>query len=284
MLYARVQSMGKVVKHQTPEQWRDVGRAICWAARSTQQVPKLNPNVLPPDPDDRNVRLLAHRPLVRRIANRMLSRLPANVAMDELVQAGMIGLNEALTRFQEGRGATFDTYASRRIEGSMLDSLRSADELSRHVRNQQRQIRAAVQALEHRLGRAPRAKEVSNELGWTIEVFYRAMLDAGAAPTRLEDEALEPPSDDGQLDGDAHQLATDEYADPQRVLQRQQRHEALARAFDALDPQERAVMDMIYVHELDLTEIGEALGVSASRVSQIHQATVAKLRVRMRDW
>jgi DNA-directed RNA polymerase specialized sigma subunit len=113
MLYARVQSMGKVVKHQTPEQWRDVGRAICWAARSTQQVPKLNPNVLPPDPDDRNVRLLAHRPLVRRIANRMLSRLPANVAMDELVQAGMIGLNEALTRFQEGRGATFDTYDAR---------------------------------------------------------------------------------------------------------------------------------------------------------------------------
>ncbi len=245
----------------------------------------MNPNVLPPDPDERDVRLLAHRPLVRRIANRMLSRLPANVGMDELVQAGMIGLNEALTRFEEGRGATFDTYASRRIEGSMLDSLRSADELSRHVRNQQRQIRAAVQALEHRLGRAPRAKEVSNELGWTLDVFYRAMLDAGAAPTRLEDEALEPPSDDHTRPGsDSALSAIDEHADPQRMLQRRQRHEALARAFDALESQERAVMDMIYVHELDLSEIGEALGVSASRVSQIHQATVAKLRVRMRDW
>jgi RNA polymerase sigma factor for flagellar operon FliA len=254
-------------------------------ARSSQPAAQLNPNVLPPDPDERNVRLLAHRPLVRRIASRMLSRLPANVAMDELVQAGMIGLNEALTRFEEGRGATFDTYASRRIEGSMLDSLRSSDELSRHVRSQQRQIRAAVQALEHRLGRAPRAKEVSNELGWTLEVFYRAMLDAGAAPTRLEDEALEPPSDDSSPNGhDAAHAAVDEHADPQRVLQRRQRHEALAQAFDALEPQERAVMDMIYGRELDLAEIGTALGVSASRISQIHQATVAKLRVRMRDW
>lgn len=215
----------------------------------------------------------------------MLSRLPANVAMDELVQAGMIGLNEALTRFEEGRGASFDTYASRRIEGSMLDSLRSSDELSRQVRSQQRQIRAAVQALEHRLGRAPRAKEVANELGWTLDVFYRAMVEAGAAPTRLEDEALEPPSDEhSQHDRDPAQFAIDEHADPQRMLQRQQRHEALARAFDALDPQERAVMDMIYGRELDLAEIGEVLGVSASRISQIHQATVAKLRVRMRDW
>ena len=215
----------------------------------------------------------------------MLSRLPANVAMDELVQAGMIGLNEALTRFEEGRGASFDTYASRRIEGSMLDSLRSSDELSRQVRSQQRQIRAAVQALEHRLGRAPRAKEVANELGWTLDVFYRAMVEAGAAPTRLEDEALEPPSDEhSQHDRDPAQFAIDEHADPQRMLQRQQRHEALARAFDALDPQERAVMDMIYGRELDLAEIGEVLGVSASRISQIHQAPVAKLRVRMRDW
>jgi len=245
----------------------------------------LNPKVLPPDPDDRNVRLLAHRPLVQRIAGRMLARMPANVAMDELVQAGMIGLNEALSRFEEGRGATFDTYASRRIEGSMLDSLRAGDELSRHVRSQQRQIRAAVQALEHRLGRAPRAKEVANELGWTLEVFYRAMLDAGAAPTRLEDEALEPSSEDPAVGtGEPDALAVDEHADPQRVLQRQQRHEALAKAFDALEPQEHQVMQMIYARELDLAEIGTLLGLSPSRISQIHQATVAKLRIRMRDW
>ena len=249
-----------------------------------QRGSTLNPKVLPPDPNDRNVRLLAHRPLVRRIAHRLLARLPPNVAMDDLLQAGMIGLDEAITRFEEGHGASFDTYASRRIEGSMLDTLRSSDELSRLVRQQQRQIRVAVQALEHRLGRAPRAKEVATELGWTLEVFYKAMVDAGAAPTRLEDEALDSPDDNGHAGSDAGHAAVDEHADPQRLLQRQQRHEALQRAFELLEPQERAVMEMIYARELDLAEIGTVIGVSASRVSQIHQATVAKLRVRMRDW
>lgn len=244
----------------------------------------MNPKVLPERPDERDVRLLEHRPLVTRIASRMLSRLPANVEMDELVQAGMIGLHDAMQRFEEGRGASFDTYASRRIEGSMLDSLRTADELSRHVRLQQRQIRATVQALEHRLGRAPRAKEVATELGWALDVFYRAMLDIGAAPMRLEDATLDTPDDVGHGLGDAPLAVVDEHADPQRVLQRQQRREALAGAFDKLDPQEQQVMEMIYARELDLAEIGAAMGLSASRISQIHQATVAKLRIRMRDW
>lgn len=242
----------------------------------------MNPKVLPPDPHERNVRLLAHRPLVRKIASRLMSRMPASVALDELLQAGMIGLDDALTRFEEGRGASFDTYASRRIEGSMLDSLRASDELSRQVRRQQREIRATVHSLEHRLGRAPRAKEVADALGWTLDVFYRAMLDAGAAPTRLEDEALEPAADAGHTE--AGHLVADEHADPQRLFQRQQRREALSKAFEDLNPQERSVMEMIYAQELDLAEIGTLMGVSASRISQIHQATVAKLRIRMRDW
>src|SRR5512134_899103 len=101
----------------------------------------------------RSAQLIAHRPLVRRIALRMRSRLPAGVDTDELMQAGMIGLNEALTRFQEGRGASFGTYASRRIEGAMLDALRAADTLPRGVRSRLREVHQAVHALEHRLGR-----------------------------------------------------------------------------------------------------------------------------------
>ena len=101
-----------------------------YAERAAVHWPRdpLNPKVLPPDAHERTVRLLEHRPLVRRIANRMMSRLPASVEMDELMQAGMIGLDEAISRFEEGRGATFDTYASRRIEGSMLDALRANDD------------------------------------------------------------------------------------------------------------------------------------------------------------
>jgi RNA polymerase sigma factor for flagellar operon FliA len=248
----------------------------------------MNPSVLPSAPCERSIRLLEHRPLVRQIANRLRSRMPASVGMDELVQAGMIGLNEALTRFEEGRGASFGTYASRRIEGSMLDALRASDEMSRDARARQRQIRTAVQALEHRLGRAPRAKEVALELGWTLEDFYKVMVEAGAAPTRLEDEALEWTEDEASSradrDDDSAGAAIDEHADPQRVMQMRQRHAALAKAVEGLDERERRVMEMIYANEMTLAEIGAELGVTASRVSRIHEAIVSKLRLRMRAW
>ena len=116
-------------------------------------------------PVDRSKQLLEHRALVRRLASRMLARLPANVTMAELEQAGLIGLNEAFARFDHGRGASFETYASRRIEGAMLDALRATDTLSRDSRSRLRQVQQAVQRLEHELHRPPRAKEVANELG-----------------------------------------------------------------------------------------------------------------------
>ncbi len=139
----------------------------------------------------RSEQLLAHRPLVRRIALKMRSRLPGSVDTDELMQAGMIGLNEALSRFEEGRGATFGTYASRRIEGAMLDALRAADTLPRGVRSRLREVHGAVQLLEHRLGRTPRAMEVAAELGWTLEAFHRCMSEAGAGQLRATDESLD---------------------------------------------------------------------------------------------
>ena len=249
----------------------------------------MNPDVLPEDPNDRNVRLLEHKHLVRNIAGRLRSRLPANVEMDELVQAGMIGLNEAISRFEEGRGASFDTYASRRIEGAMLDTLRASDSLSRDTRNKLRQAHAAVQVLEHRLGRTPRAKEVATELGWTLDAFYTCMLNAGAGPTRIRDEQLERSGDEvsamGALDSaETTSGALDEHADPLRLAQRKQRQAALRDAFAQLEERERFVMEMIYDRELGLAEIGTALGVSPSRVSKMHEAIVAKLRLRLRSW
>ena len=249
----------------------------------------MNPDVLPANPDERKVRLLEYRPLVRSIANRLRHRLPPHVSMEELEQAGMIGLHEAIMCFEEDRGASFGTYASRRIEGSMLDALRASDELSREARARQREIREAVRVLEHRLGRAPRSKEVADHLGWSLQAFYEAMLEAGAAPKRLEDEALEPPHDEGMLNGhhhdddDAHSVI-DEHADPQRLLARRQRHAALLKAFEALEERERLVMTMIYGEDKTLAEIGRVIGVSESRVSRIHEATVQKLRTKMRSW
>jgi RNA polymerase sigma factor for flagellar operon FliA len=239
----------------------------------------------------RSEQLLAHRPLVRRIALKMRSRLPGSVDTDELMQAGMIGLNEALSRFEEGRGATFGTYASRRIEGAMLDALRAADTLPRGVRSRLREVHGAVQLLEHRLGRTPRAMEVAAELGWTLEAFHRCMSEAGAGQLRATDESLdgvEADSGAGGLDeiASTHAALTgwDDNGDPMRTLQQRQRHGALGAAFEALDERERQIMEMLYEQDLTLQEVGTLLGVSAPRVCQLHDAILGKLRRRLRDW
>jgi RNA polymerase sigma factor for flagellar operon FliA len=183
-------------------------------------------------PCERSADLAALRPLIRQIARRIRRRLPPSVGMDELEQAGLLGLNEALSRFEEGRGSSFESYASRRVEGSMLDALRETDTLSRGTRARLRKMHAAVQLLEHRLGRPPRAKEVANELGWTLDEFHRCMVDAGAGSVRTGDEDLENHEDDSAIWGhDADDLASlDEYADPLRSVQLRQRQASGNRA------------------------------------------------------
>jgi RNA polymerase sigma factor for flagellar operon FliA len=240
----------------------------------------------PREPCQRSADLAAHRPLVKQIARRILQRLPPNVGMDELEQAGLLGLNQALSRFEEGRGSSFETYAARRIEGSMLDALRDMDTLSRDTRSRLREVRVAVQRLEHLLGRPPRAKEVANELDWTLEKFHECMVDAGAGSVRTGDEELENHEDDSAIwsGDDAEHAAIDEHADPLHSLQQRQRHAALNAAFDALEEAERYVMESIYKHGMTLRDIGETLGVSESRVSRMASEIVAKLRIRLRDW
>lgn len=249
--------------------------------------PNLPPTAgaaVPPSADDsRNARLREHGALVRKIAGRMRARLPAGVDMDELLQAGLIGLNEAITRFEHGFGASFDTYASRRIEGAMLDSLRAADTLSRDARARQKAIRAAVQALEHRLLRAPRAVEVAAELGWSLARLHAGLVEAGAAGQRAGDAPLDEPGDEASAaEADADDAA-DEHADPLLSLQRRQRRAALNAAVDTLEERERQVMELIYERGLEHRDAALSLGVSASRVSQLHSAIVAKLRRQLKD-
>jgi len=235
---------------------------------------------------DRSKQLMAHRTLVRRIASRMLARLPSNVTMDELEQAGLIGLNEAFARFDQGRGASFETYAARRIEGAMLDALRATDTLSRDSRSKLRQVQQAVQRLEHRLQRPPRAKEVANELGWTLQKFHDLMVEAGAGGKRQDDEDLEANEEQFAVwaaFGDEEALV-DDHADPLQGLQARQRHEALNAAFDALEERERYVMEQLYQRDASMSEVAQSLGLSTARVSQLNNEIVAKLRRRLRDW
>ena len=215
--------------------------------------------------------LAEHMPLVRSIAGRIRRRLPPNVDMDDLMQVGLIGLNEALSRFEQGPSSNFETYAARRIEGAMLDALRANDTLSRDARSRLREIRNAVQRLEHELGRPPRAKEVANELNWPLDRLHESLVDAGAAPKRSGDEELEYVDESS-----APQSESDEgSADPMLVLQRRQRHAALSAAFDALEEAERYVMESVYEQGRPLREVGQTLGVSESRVSQMCTAIVA---------
>jgi RNA polymerase sigma factor FliA len=238
----------------------------------------------PSGPCERSARLLAHRHLVVKTARRLQGRLPANVETDELIQAGMIGLEDAMSRFDDQRGATFGTYASRRIEGAMLDALRSNDTLSRETRVQQRKIRAAVHALEQRLGRAPRAGEVAEKLGWTLDEFHRSMVDAGAAGMRKDDLPLDESEHDSWIESEADDdVMVDEHADPMRFLQMRQRLEGLSRAFESLSEREQYVMETIYERGLGLKEAAQPLGVTESRISQIHQGAIAKLRKRLLD-
>ena len=222
--------------------------------------------------------LAEHTPLVRSIAGRIRRRLPPNVDMDDLMQVGLIGLNEALSRFERGPDSSFETYAARRIEGAMLDALRANDTLTRDARSRLREIRNAVQRLEHELGRTPRAKEVANELNWPLDKLHESLVDAGAAPKRAGDEELEH-----WEDGLGVSVSDEGHADPMLALQQRQRHAALSAAFDTLEEAERYVMESIYEHGLPLRQIGQTLGVSESRVSQMSAAIVAKLKRRLRD-
>jgi len=139
-------------------------------------------------PSTRSTQLKAHQPLVRRVASRLRSRLPSHVDMDDLFQSGMIGLDHALDRYEPSGGASFETYAARRIEGAMLDRLRQLDELPREARARHSLVRQAVQKLEHLLGRAPRAQEVANELDWSLSRFHGCMAEVGVGSLRSGDD------------------------------------------------------------------------------------------------
>lgn len=248
----------------------------------------MNSATTPHESKQRAADLAQRMSMVRNIAGRIRRRLPASVEMDDLVQAGLIGLNDALSRFEEGPGSNFESYAARRIEGAMLDALRASDTLPRVARSRLREVGVAVQRLEQRLGRTPRAQEVANELGWSLEKFHDCMVEAGAGGIRAGDEELEHPPDDessstGSLTYDGHHLGL-AHADPMRALQQRQRHAALSGAFDALEEAERYVMESIYDRGLALRDIGQTLGVTESRVSQMSAEIVAKLKRRLQDW
>ncbi len=223
---------------------------------------------------DLNTTLKQYSGLVRRLAHQMIAKLPANVEIDDLIQVGMIGLADALSRFDAAQGVQFETFATQRIRGAMLDELRGNDYLSRGTRKQQRSIEVAVQKLEQKLGRAPTESEIAKSMGMKIGEYQRLLQD-GRGYQMLSYEDFTGDEDDSFLD----RYAVDHKADPLAVLEDQGLREALVAAIENLPEREKKVMGLYYEQDLTLKQIGEVLGVTESRVSQIHTQAIARLRV-----
>ncbi len=229
---------------------------------------------------DLNTLLKQYSPLVRRLAHQMIAKLPANVEIDDLIQVGMIGLSDALARFDASQGVQFETFATQRIRGAMLDELRGNDHLSRGTRKQQRSIEGAVHKLEQKLGRAPSEGEIAKEMGISL-TEYQDMLGKvrGTQLVYLEDIG----GDDGEQEFlDRH--VADESSNPLAQLQDRRMREALVEGIKSLPEREQYVMSMYYEHDMNLKEIAAVLGVTESRVCQLHSQSIARLRVKLREY
>lgn len=208
----------------------------------------------------------------------MVARLPVSVEADDLIQVGMIGLMEALDRYEEMPGAQFATYAQQRIRGAMLDELRQMDWLPRGARKNMRQIEAAVNALQQRLGRSPSELEIAGELKVSIDIYHEMLFDArGTQLLNYEDFG------DSEDDDFLERNCADSRSDPLTDLLDGNLRQTLIGAIDALPEREKTLMGLYYEQELNFKEIGAILGVSESRVCQIHSQAIARLRARLKE-
>ena len=217
--------------------------------------------------------LKEYAPLVKRIAHHMMVKLPSSVEVDDIIQAGMIGLLDAASRYDDLRGAQFETYAAQRIRGAMLDELRGADWLPRSLRRDMRRIEAAIHHLQQSLGRAPAESEIARELKVSLPEYQQMLLEGrGAQLVYYED--FQGESDEDFFE--RHEV--DDDSNPMELLRDGRFRTALVKAIDTLPDREKLMMALHYEQDLNLREIGEVMGVTESRVCQLHSQAVARLR------
>lgn len=222
---------------------------------------------------DKEQLVVQYAPLVKRIAYHLMAKLPASVQVEDIIQNGMLGLLDAINRYEEGLGAQFETYAVQRIRGAMLDGLRENDWLPRSLRRDMRRIEAAIHSLEQQFGRQPSETELAAALDMPIEEYQRMLQDArGHQLVYLEDFNRE--DDDDYLERHFAQ----EGNDPLSLLEDNDMRGRLVAAIEHLPEREQLVMALYYDEELNLREIGAVLGVTESRVCQLHSQAVARLR------
>lgn len=218
-----------------------------------------------------------HATLVKRIAHHLMARLPSNVQVDDLIQAGMMGLLEAAKKYEASKGASFETYAGIRIRGSMMDEVRKGDWVPRSVHRNSRRISEAIKVVEDREGRDAQDEEIAVELGMTLDEYFACLKDSNGGKLF----SFEEMSEQGDVLSDN---IVGETSSPARSFQEASFKAHLANEIDTLPERERLVLSLYYEEELNLKEIGLVLEVSESRVSQIHSQAAIRLRSRMSAW
>ena len=220
----------------------------------------------------------AHAALVKRIAWHLKGRLPASVELGDLVQAGMMGLLEAAKNYAPGRAANFETFAGIRIRGAMLDELRNTDWTPRSVYRRLRDAMEAMREIEAETGREASESAVAERMGISVGEYSQIMADASRSRVLSLDEG------NGDEDGPGFEVSDEEAGTPASRHEEEGRRAALAEAIEGLPEREKLLMSLYYDEELNLKEIGAVLGVTESRVCQLHGQALTRLRARLRDW
>jgi len=229
---------------------------------------------------DRNVLLERHAPLVKKLAHQLKAKLPASVEVDDLIQTGMLGLLDAISRYEETHGAQFETYAVQRIRGAMLDELRSSDWLPRSIRQNARKIEDAIHVLLQQLGRHPQEMEVAKYLKLSL-VEYQEMLGDCGGHQLIYYEDFHDAEGGNEHFLDRYQTSLND--DPLEGLISGGFREAVIDAIRVLPEREKLLMALYYEQEMNLKEIGAVMGVSESRVCQLHSQAIARMRSTLRE-
>ena len=232
------------------------------------------------DIEVRNHLIERYAPLVKYVAGRMATNMPPQVEFDDLVSYGIFGLIDAIEKYEPSRGFKFKTYATTRIRGAIIDELRALDWIPRSVRQKSRQLQQVYSDLENRLGRAASDEEIAQELGISLEEFDQLVNDISGTAVISLDDVWHVGSDDDEIQvGDT--IAGSEKDHPNYKIEREEIKNILIDAIKQLPPREKEVIALYYYEELTLKEIGLVLGVTESRVSQLHSKAIMRLKAKL---
>ena len=250
---------------------------------SSYRKGESRPNRARMSPEEREALILEHTPLIRYVAGRIAMRLPSHVVLDDLMSAGVLGLIDAVDKFDPAKKVKFKTYAEFRIRGAILDELRAMDWVPRSVRRKSTNLEGVYNRLQNRLGRPAADEEVAQELGVSLEEFYK-LLDEVRGVNLLSLDDSESPL--AKLDSEQILKAMgrqEEGEDPLVLLGLAELRNQVAKAIEGLPEKEMLVVSLYYYDELTMREIGEVLGYTESRISQMHTKAILRLRARLRD-